>query len=231
VLVLYKRTTTVVSSVDMERTESSPEAAAFCGLEHLIKLQPDPTAPLILLVHGKAGDRKVMWTFERTLPPHASVVSVQAFLPDPLGGFSWWPGNAAPDTTQHAVSLVGSFIEKFLDFYRRTPSKIFGVGFSQGAAVLSSYALSNVEPRLAGVALLAGFIPEFAEWENAAELPDLFVAHGTEDDVISFEHAERCTSRLRESGVAVTFVSESVRHKIGVEGFRALKSWLAERIA
>lgn len=172
-----------------------------------------------------------MWTFERTFPEVASIVSVQAFLPDPIGGFSWWAGNAAPDTTQHAVSVVGSFLRKFLQFYKLSPRVIFGIGFSQGAAVLSTYALSRAEPQLAGIALLAGFIPEFAEWENAADLPDLFIAHGTQDDVISFDHAERSAARLREGGASVTFVSEQVRHKIGVEGFRTLKSWLADRTA
>jgi len=64
--------------------------SSCAGIGFRAMLRPDPAAPLVYLVHGRAGDRRVMWPFQRIAPERASVVALEAPSADPRGGFSWW---------------------------------------------------------------------------------------------------------------------------------------------
>jgi phospholipase/carboxylesterase len=98
------------------------------------------------------------------------------------------------------------------------------MGFSQGAALLSAALLSG-KLSADGVALLAGFVVE-PDTTALTCRPRIFVAHGTRDDVIRVERARKGVERLRGLGLDVVYIEDDVSHKVGIEGTRALKSWL-----
>jgi phospholipase/carboxylesterase len=170
-----------------------------------------------------------MWAFERTLPEQVSVVSLQAFLPDAAGGFSWW--DIASDDPKEPRILQASdrldfAIEKFIDWHDLTPSKVIALGFSQGSVVLSSSLLRGSLP-LAGLGILAGSVFKGRGAPRPTPSSRVFLAHGIEDEVVTIDTARSGVTYLQGLGIPVTYVEEAVGHKLGVQGMRALKEWLA----
>jgi phospholipase/carboxylesterase len=200
--------------------------------------QAEPEAPVLILVHGRAGNLNVMQAFKSVIPSGTSVVSVQAPLEDPEGGYRWWSFDSSidtsPKTKEAAFTAAKTFIDWLQDFlleHKLKPRRIIALGFSQGAALLSCVVQVKVS-LFYGVALLAGFVlksPELPETLSAAEpKPRVFFAHGSNDEIVPLSVAQEGANYLNQNGYQVSFVSDSVGHKIGVSGMKALKIWLEE---
>lgn len=192
-------------------------------------------APLVFLVHGRAGNFDVMATFRRCLPVNCNIFFPQAFMDDPIGGYSWWKidelGKAQSfDRILEASSRLSRFIDNSIAAFSLKPSSISVIGFSQGAGLTSL--LAQLEPhRFNSIALLAGFVFEHRTEPkpNLAGL-EVFIAHGENDGVIPIAKAEQGARYLRGLGAKVDFITDPVGHKVGVEGMRALKAWCHENI-
>ena len=74
--------------------EATADEVAKTGLKHRVYLPPDggEGRPLVVMVHGRAGNDQVMWVFSKALERlKPVVVAPQATIPDIKDGFSWWP--------------------------------------------------------------------------------------------------------------------------------------------
>jgi predicted esterase len=213
------------------REHSDTTQEEFVGLKFIHRSCGDADAPLIILVHGRAGSAQVMWAFDRTLPEHSNVVSFEAFLPDVLGGFSWW--DMASDqpiepAIMRARDRLHFAIERYVDLLSLSPRKIIALGFSQGAVLLSASVLTGAI-RLDALGILAGFVSKVGEQGLIKGRPEVFVAHGSADEVLSVEKARKGVQRLKSYGLPVTYVEEEgVGHKLGIQGMRGLKEWVGK---
>lgn len=240
----------------LKSTEAEPENITRLGLTHRVYLPAEAASgkrPIVFMIHGRAGDATLMWTFSKVFPePRPIVIALQGFLPDPIGGWSWWLVDKLPDgsprverkTTiadlQHAHARVEPFIDGAIDLYGGDPKRVYAMGFSQGAAVASTLSLKRPE-LFSGVALLAGFIPSVVFREEGivapavknktAKLPHYFFGHGSKDQVIALPMAENAAAELRGFGAEVEFFTDDVGHKVGIESLRELKTWFATELA
>jgi phospholipase/carboxylesterase len=215
------------------RHSSTSEEEHFVGLKFLYRAGARRDSPLVVLVHGRAGTREVIWTFERSIPEAAAVVSFQAFLPDALGGFSWWDMESTEDRSVaigRAADKVSFAIERITELFDLAPRRLYGIGFSQGSVLLSAAVLTGAL-RLDGLGVLAGFVPKPEGKVRLLGLPEVFLAHGIQDEVVRVERARSAAEYLRSLGLSVTYIEDDVGHKVGIQGTRALKEWLAQRIA
>ena len=211
---------------------STPEQEEFVGLRFLYRAGARRDSPLVVLVHGRAGTGEVIWTFERCVPAEAAVVSLQAFLSDRLGGFSWWDMESVEDRSAaigRAAQRVAFAIERIIELLDLAPTKVFAVGFSQGAVLLSTAVLAG-EVRFDGLALLAGFVPKPQGGATVLGVPEVFIAHGAQDEVVRVERARSGVEYLRGLGLPVTYVEDDVGHKVGIQGTREFKRWMTERL-
>lgn len=227
------------SSTTRQHSDSSQESAV--GLAFSYRLGTTTVSPLIFLIHGRAGNRDVMWLFERALPRDATIVSFQAPDKEPvpsLGGFSWWdiqvPG-AARSEGLNAANLIAGALHRFESLFSLVPSHRIGIGFSQGAAVLSSLLQRNVVS-CDGIALLAGFVIEESDTPplnstDKLHLPPVYIGHGTLDEVIPLERAIQGKDFLESRGYSVSFLTDPVGHKVGVGATRGLTSWIQTTLA
>lgn len=185
-------------------------------------------APVVILVHGRAGNRDVMWAFERTIPPECAIVSFEAFLPDPLGGYSWWDMSSNKSKLQ-AIRLAGEWLssawQDFKKMYELSPKKVVAVGFSQGAILISASSLFG-QIDLDGIGLLAGYPLIMEEECMPRTMPSVYMANGIEDETITIEQARNGREQLENLGISVQFVEERVGHKVGVQGMKGLKQWV-----
>jgi len=201
------------------------DTSVISGLHCRARISDKRDAPVVFLVHGRAGNFEVMWAFRRCIPDSFHIIAPQAFLDDPIGGYSWWPINDGRNRAEilEAAQKLKAFIPASLSHYGILPQTSLAFGFSQGAGLLS--VLLQDDPNLfAGIALLAGFV---IQTDNTVRNPktSIFVAHGSKDATVSIDKARQGATYLTGLGFAVEFHEDEVDHKVGATGMRKLKEW------
>lgn len=107
--------------------------------------------------------------------------------------------------------------------------RIVLAGFSQGGAIALQTGLRHAE-RLAGIMALSTWLPlaaALAAERHAAnrDVP-VFMAHGTMDEMIVLERAERSRERLVELGYAPEWHEYPMGHAVCPEEVSAIGAWL-----
>jgi len=195
-------------------------------IEPVYLFEPGETAhsPLFILVHGRAGNVRIMSGISRSLPAGSARLFLQAPVPDPIGGFSWWLIEDPDADPWQASFALDQILEDIIPRLGIHPRITLGIGFSQGGGVLGM-ALQRNPRLLQGLALLASFVIRSPEPVPSGAAPEVFIAHGSDDTVVSIEEAEKGERYLTELGWRTTMVIDSVGHKVGVQGMRGLKEW------
>ncbi len=206
--------------------QSTPLEKQALGLFHNFEIN-DRSAPTVFMVHGRAGDARVMLAFRRILPEGWNIFLPEAPLNDPQGGFSWWRVDHSEDTQKQErrqnIASLSDFIDKALNYHQITNKKVIGVGFSQGSAALSRIFLSSY--KLSALAVLAGFILPTEGTVTSNRRP-VFIGHGTKDDIITLDRSQKGESLLKELGYSVATFYDEVGHKIGTNAMKGLKNWM-----
>jgi len=195
--------------------------------------RPEGVGPfaVLLLLHGWTGDENSMWVFAPRLLKNSLMVAPRGlFATKDIGGYSWHPEIARPwpwiNDFMPAVERLFEAISSN-NFPKGDFSEFHIVGFSQGAAL--AYAMAILYPeRIASLAGLSGFLPDGASaWMGNDRLKGLpiFVAHGTEDEMVPIERARMSVDLLEKSGAAVTYCEDNVGHKLSAKCFRGLEAF------
>jgi phospholipase/carboxylesterase len=82
--------------------------------------------------------------------------------------------------------------------------------------------------RIASVAGLSGFLPEgTSTWLSNERLKGLpiFIAHGTEDELVPVNKARLSVDQLEKAGADVTYCEDEVGHKLSAKCFRGLEAF------
>jgi phospholipase/carboxylesterase len=107
--------------------------------------------------------------------------------------------------------------------------RIFLAGFSQGGAIAYVTALTHPEA-LAGVIALSTYIPVSdlltREATRINESIPIFVAHGSEDDVVSLELGVRACELLTKLGHQYRWQTYPMPHSICLEEIQDLGQWM-----
>jgi phospholipase/carboxylesterase len=199
------------------------------------------TPPLLIQLHGVGSNERDLFGFAEALDPRFLVLSVRAPLVRGPDSFAWFDvrplpgGDFAIDPEQLRASRdrVVRFIGEATAAYHADPERVYLLGFSQGAIISLTTALSRPQG-VAGVVALSGRIPpEAAPWvapeTELAGLP-IFLAHGTLDGVIRIGHAHAARELLERLPVALTYREYVMPHTVGAETMRDLRAWLTARL-
>lgn len=200
-------------------------------------LQPDAAGlhPTVVMIHGRWGTEDVMWIFQQTIPKDWLIVAPRGNVQEENGRVSWhhpqqdeWPTLAAFTT---AVNDLTQFILTLPNLYNADLSRLYLMGFSQGAAVSFATAINKPE-LIKGIASLVGFLPRGAEsaieTARLANLP-VFMAAGSQDERIPLAIARESAKAVRAAGAFLEYREYETGHKLNGVGMRKLKQWWAER--
>jgi phospholipase/carboxylesterase len=142
---------------------------ASLSLTHLFQSPRRPTdgpPALLLLLHGYGSNERDLIGLAPYLDPRFQIVSARAPHPLMQDGYGWfeisWTATDITIDAQQAEQsrvLLLRFIAEALAAYGGDPARVYLLGFSQGAIMSASVALT--EPELvAGAVLMSGRIPE-----------------------------------------------------------------------
>lgn len=186
--------------------------------------------PVLLMLHGWTGDENSMWVFAPRLLKHAILIAPRGLYATSDNGYSWHPEISKPwpwinDFMPAVEKLIGTISSKNIpngDF-----SELHVIGFSQGAALAYTMAILYPE-RIASLVGLSGFLPDgmsgMLRAERLKELP-VFIAHGTEDELVPIEKARKSVELLEGAGANVTYCEDNVGHKLSAKCFRGLEAF------
>ena len=202
-----------------------------------ISLPKDPTsARVAVMLHGWTGDENSMWVFTNQLDEDWLLISPRAPYPSrgtSLGGFSWvdqridhWP--LYTDFLASVEVLHIDLLELSRNFPDLDFSKLSIIGFSQGAAMGFVYSMVHSD-RVKKLGLLAGFLPDNSEGyfqKRAGQPLDIFIGHGSLDNIVPVEKAYEGIELLRSAGLKPRSCITDVKHQLGSDCFKALTSFL-----
>lgn len=207
------------------------------GLIHFAHIPPAASpaapAPLVVMVHGFAGDEASMWIFKQTIPADVAIITPRAPLALDEGGNMWFRYDRKRlqpqvESLEAAQAQLEHFLERLPVHYPVDPTQLVLMGFSQGAMMCNHFVINNPD-RVLGVASLAGAVPLPPQNPQSNQLGGVpvFVAHGLRDDVIPVNQG-RLTHRIFTAlGADVTYGEYPAAHKLHTDGIKALKQWLA----
>ena len=148
--------------------------------------------PGLLLLHGRGTDESDLLPLASELDGRLFTVSARAPFRFPGGGYMWYNldqqgvGFPDPGDLTRSLDLLRLFLSEIVEAYPIDPERLYVAGFSMGAAMSASLALTEPD-RVAGAMVLSGYLPLHAGLafrpQDAANHP-VFVAHGTQDQVI-----------------------------------------------
>lgn len=222
---------------------SQPAATPNLTLVHLMRPPREAAAdkpPLLLQLHGVGSNERDLFSFADLLDPRFLVLSARAPLVRGPDSFAWFDVQFLPDgflinpeQLRASRDRLLQFIGEALAAYGADPERVYLLGFSQGAIMSLTTALSS-PATLAGIVALSGRIPpEVRPWvaptEELAGLPVL-VAHGTYDRVIPISYGHNAQKMLAELPVDLTFREYDEAHEISARTLRDALTWLTARL-
>lgn len=197
--------------------------------------------PLVIFMHGYGSNELDLFGINFALPKDYNYLSVRA--PVSLGEdrYQWFTKNPqSADYDGVTVDLKRSgqvlrqFIEQATAKYHTQPSKVYLVGFSQGA--MMTYEVALRDPQLVGgIASLSGKVLAVlkSELKPVPALKDLqvFIGHGNADSRVPYSGATEANSYLKTLGLKPELHSYAgVGHTISQEEVGDLKVWLEAKI-
>ena len=209
------------------------------SLQYLIKKPKNilDKNPLLLLLHGYGSNEQDLFSFANELPDHYFVVSARAPFDLQYGSYAWYAINFDADENKFSDinqakssrDLVANFIDELLTKYPINTEEITLIGFSQGAILSYSIALSNPE-KVQSIAALSGYLnPEMLTdnyLKNNLSNLKCFVSHGSVDQVVPVDWGRKAKPFLENLGISCEYKEYPIGHGISPQNFNDLLQWL-----
>ncbi len=201
---------------------------------------PSPSPPLLVLLHGIGADEDDLLPLVPLLDPRFLVISARAPHPEPPGhrwyAIDWTTSPPRADAAELVASrdLLARFAEEAIAEHGADPTRVFLLGFSQGA--IMALALLLARPDLVrGVVAHSGRLARIAGGDATAEnlaRAEVLLLHGEEDPVIPATEGRKAYQVLASRmGPRVAFVGfPGLGHGISQESTGAAARWLTARI-
>lgn len=212
------------------------------NLSHLVRrpAQPVTRPPLLILLHGVGSNEHDLFTLADQFDPRLLVLSVRAPNVRSANSYAWFAVTFTPqgpviDPAQAEQSrlMLIDLIDSAVRAYDADPARVYLLGFSQGAIMSASVALTAPE-RVAGAVLLSGRIlpeirPLIAAPDRLRHLHFL-VAHGTNDEILPIKHGRASRDLLSNLPIHLTYREHPGGHSISAPVLEEVRGWFGEKV-
>jgi len=190
---------------------------------------PGESGVTLLLLHGTGGDENDLVPLGRELAQGAAILSPRGKVSE-YGAARFFRRLAEGVFDQEDLVFrtheLSDFILAASQEYGFDPSRLVGVGYSNGANVAASLML--LHPGLLRAAILFRAMVPF-EPEEAPDLSGMpvFLAAGSRDRMIAPQNTERLAEILRESGADLDLRWRDTGHPLTYEEVAEARQWLS----
>jgi phospholipase/carboxylesterase len=212
------------------------------SLEHITrKSSLEENAPLLIMLHGYGSDENDLFSFASELPEEFFIISAKAPHSMFPYGNAWYAINFNAEKgkwsdNEQAIESrdrIAKFIDEAIENYPVNKDNITLLGFSQGAILSYSLALTYPE-KVKNIIALSGYIntdivPENINKKSLSHL-SFYCSHGSVDQVIPVEWARKSPEILESLGINYKYSEFPVGHGVAPQNFYEFRSWLEDKI-
>lgn len=209
------------------------------SLHHLVK-EPKikkEKNPLLLLLHGYGSNEEDLFSFAGELPDDCYVISARAPFDMMYGSYAWYAINFDADENKFSDigqarasrDIISRFIDELVSNYAIDEEDVTLIGFSQGCILSYAVAVSYPEKVRRVVAMSGYFNPEIAVddyLENDFVNLKIFASHGSVDQVVPVEWAQKAAPYLKSIGIDIVYKEYPVGHGVAPQNFFDFRNWL-----
>jgi phospholipase/carboxylesterase len=200
----------------------------------------DTPPPLLLLLHGLGSNEQDLISLAPYLDRRFLIVSVRAPIILQPGAYSWFDIEFTPkgnfiDHQQAESSRLAllNFLDQLQEQEVYDPNQVYLMGFSQGAIMSLSLALSTPE-LFTGVVAMSGrlldTIGERLAKPEALRQLHFLVVHGTSDQVLPIECGREIRTFLSTLPVSLTYREYAMGHQVNAESLSEITQWLTKQL-
>ena len=192
--------------------------------------------PVLFLLHGLGANEHDLFSFADQLPGKYLVISVRAPYDYGANGYAWYQYHMEggkpiinPENAEKSRTTILQFIDQMQALYHFDEHEIVLCGFSQGAIMSYSVALTNPW-KIKGIAIMSGRIldevkPKVGPFKKSPSL-HVFISHGTKDMKINIRYAHDALAYLKTLGITPEYKEYDDTHTINPEMQRDMIKWL-----
>ncbi|NAS30478.1 alpha/beta fold hydrolase [Flavobacteriaceae bacterium R38] len=213
------------------------------SLHHIIRepIQQTEKPAVIFLFHGYGSNEEDLFSFASELPESLFIISARAPHTLMPMGYAWyaihfdevngkWSDDEQAKTSRDAIS---NFIDEAIDAYQLDASNVTLLGFSQGTILSLSVALSYPD-KVKNVIAISGYLNEKILVDNYKENNysnlHIYCSHGTVDQVIPVDWAQKTPGFLKDLGIDHVYEEFPAGHGVTPQNFFSLKDWLVKHL-
>jgi len=190
---------------------------------------PGKLSSTILVLHGQGGDENDLLPVARALAPGAAFLSPRGKVFE--AGMARFFARVSPDVFDETevrtrTAELADWVTSAVADYKLDPTKVFALGFSNGASIAAATLLLHPGVLAGGLLLRPRTIVE------PAKLPDLhgapvLVIGGQRDEKMPPGASEYLARLLGRAGAAVDMALVDAGHDLTPQDFSAGKEWLS----
>jgi phospholipase/carboxylesterase len=194
--------------------------------------------PLLLLLHGVGSNEEDLFGLAPALDTRFLIISARAPITLAAGSYAWFEvdfrtGTAPiiqPEQAEASRRKLLAFISEAVVAYGADASRVYLMGFSQGAIMSASVMLTHPQ-LLAGAVLMSGrvlpeVLPQRAPLEALRDFPVL-VVHGSGDRVLPLQHAHESRQLLEALPVRLDYREYPMGHEVSAQSLADVTQWLS----
>jgi len=198
-------------------------------------------SPVLFILHGYGSNEEDLFDLAQTLDERLTVISLRAPIALAEGSYCWYSlGRDKNNTLTYnyeeagrAKKSVMNFILSICKTMRLDSTRVFLMGFSQGAMLSYDLALSY-PGKIKGVLALSGRLMEESKPKRMVQShfsTSFFIAHGTEDERIALLEAEKALAYLKNNGVRdIEFKTYAMQHVLNGQEIIDIRAWLSKHV-
>ena len=197
---------------------------------------PNEKTGCIFMFHGYGSNKEDLFSLEQYLPQSQTIISLEAPLRLPFGGFSWFDidysdvieNNLDKRYKEINESIDGLLdnIDKHIETENLNENDVTILGFSQGGSICWKLGL-DFSNRFRRVIPLSSFIhPSYLNKDlNDYKGREIYSSHGTLDEVIPISLVEKYIESLAKNNNLV-FDRFETGHTISQMNLHSLIKWI-----
>lgn len=196
-------------------------------------LDPTQKYPAIFAMHGMGSNEQDLLSLLEDLESEFIIISIRGNLPQG-NGYSYFYiksiGNPERKLFDQAVQQLEQFIVDATDQYPIDKNRRYLLGFSQGAILSMTLALTMGE-QIKGIVALNGYIPLFVQNEypkRQSKNMSVFISHGKFDQIFPSQLGEDNYNYFRHISDHVEYKLYSAGHEVSQENVIDITNWLRQ---
>jgi len=190
---------------------------------------PGTKPATVLVLHGQGGDENDLLPVARALAPGAAFLSPRGKA-DENGAARFFARISRDEFDETEVRFrsreLAEWIGEAVATYNLDGSKIYAMGFSNGASIAASVMLLHPGAIAGGLLLRPRSIVEPAELPDLKDAPVMLIA-GQHDDKMPRGAGEDLARLLGRAGASVEFGIADAGHELTPRDFAAGKGWFS----